>query len=368
MKKILLVAPTSPLTGGVAANTRQLLKSRRFRRQVIHLDISDSRSIANQGRIDLINIWLGFWHPLKVFLALVKNHQEIKAVYLILPGGLLGLIRFGFFILTVKLFNKKIIARYCTKYLFRQTYDRLSFLGRGIVRALLNQIDLLIIRWPDIYQTDFESLFPKKKIRVIPGGIEIDLYRPRKGQLSDRFSSFEIRLIFIGALVKEKGIDELISVFKDLRREQSNIYLEILGDKQTAESRLVKREIDFPSPGFNFRGIIVGKEKISLLQTSDIFVLPSHREAMSRSILEALAAGLPIVTADRGAAQFFIKNGQNGFIIPAGDKKALKKVLLELIERPELREKMAGNNLALAKNFEIRKEIDKKLEIFDQID
>jgi glycosyltransferase involved in cell wall biosynthesis len=74
-----------------------------------------------------------------------------------------------------------------------------------------------------------------------------------------------------------------------------------------------------------FEGWVSGEKKTTLLQESDVYVLPSYFEAMPLSILEAMSYGLPVIATTVGGVPEIVKNGKNGFLITPGDKKELAK-------------------------------------------
>ena len=78
-----------------------------------------------------------------------------------------------------------------------------------------------------------------------------------------------------------------------------------------------------------------------LLQASDIFAFPSFMEASPNALLEAMAAGLPVVAARAGGIPEIVEHGSNGLLIPAGDDRALAAMILRLIERPALASRLA---------------------------
>ena len=92
-----------------------------------------------------------------------------------------------------------------------------------------------------------------------------------------------------------------------------------------------------------FYGIAIMKGVQAFLQIADGFVNPSHSEGLPRSVLEAAAAGLPIVASDVGGTREIIQDQKTGLLVPAHDFKALKKALKTLIENPALAQKLGQN-------------------------
>jgi len=84
-------------------------------------------------------------------------------------------------------------------------------------------------------------------------------------------------------------------------------------------------------------------EVIKILNSSDIFVNPSHSEGLPTSVLEAGAAGLAIVATDVGGTKEIIDDGKTGFLVSPSDKEALKEKICQLIENKKLREDFGRN-------------------------
>jgi N,N'-diacetylbacillosaminyl-diphospho-undecaprenol alpha-1,3-N-acetylgalactosaminyltransferase len=102
-----------------------------------------------------------------------------------------------------------------------------------------------------------------------------------------------------------------------------------------------------------------------ILSQSDIFVLPSYREGLPRTTLEAMSMGLPVVTTDVVGCRETVDEGVTGFIVPSHNGVALAQAIEKLLLNPFLREKMgkAGREKAI-KEFDIGTIIKKHLEVY----
>jgi glycosyltransferase involved in cell wall biosynthesis len=92
-----------------------------------------------------------------------------------------------------------------------------------------------------------------------------------------------------------------------------------------------------------FLGWLDGERKLKELAEATIFCLPSHVEGLPNAMIEAMAAGLPVVVTPVGSIPDAISSKENGLIAPVGDSKALANVLRELLLRPDLRERVGRN-------------------------
>jgi glycosyltransferase involved in cell wall biosynthesis len=103
-------------------------------------------------------------------------------------------------------------------------------------------------------------------------------------------------------------------------------------------------------PKVEFLGAkVYGADKLKVFEKADIFVLPSYSEGFSMAMLEAMAAGLPVIVTAVGAAPEVIKNGVNGYVIKPGDLHALSHSLDSLVSNPPLRIDMGRRNRELCR-------------------
>ena len=164
-------------------------------------------------------------------------------------------------------------------------------------------------------------------------------------------SSEDKVICFIGRLVAEKGILELIEAMAIVKGEIPNAKLLLVGetldsdrDKKTkgiikdiiANSELAQHII---MTGF--------REDIpEILDVIDLFVLPSYREGLPVSVIEAMASGKPIVATNIRGCREEVVPGKNGFLVPVGDPGALSKAILDILSNP-MRAKEMGDHSKL---------------------
>ena len=102
-----------------------------------------------------------------------------------------------------------------------------------------------------------------------------------------------------------------------------------------------------------------------ILSQSDIFVLPSYREGLPRTTMEAMSMGLPIITTDVVGCRETVENGVNGFIVPPKDSLALAEAIGQLLKDANLRQTMGKESrLKAVRAFDIATIVDKHLEVY----
>jgi glycosyltransferase involved in cell wall biosynthesis len=148
-----------------------------------------------------------------------------------------------------------------------------------------------------------------------------------------------VALLFVGtrdrALDARKGLPHLIRAVAQVRRTHPELLLVLAG--RAFEASELAAGLGEPGVGWISAGVVARADKAALFRSVDCFVLPSEVESMPNTVLEAMAAGLPIVATPVGAVPEMIADGQTGFLVPVGDVDALTAALARLVADPSLR-------------------------------
>ncbi len=159
-----------------------------------------------------------------------------------------------------------------------------------------------------------------------------------------------IVIVVVGRLVAEKGYPELFMAMAGL-----DAWLWAVGERLPSDhAKGIAREIDAatadPSLGPRLRLLGARDDVPALLRAADIYTLPSHREGMPRSIIEAMMSGLPVVATDIRGAREEVVDGETGRLVPVADVAALAEALGALIDDSALRARFgaAGRERAQA--------------------
>ena len=143
---------------------------------------------------------------------------------------------------------------------------------------------------------------------------------------------------------KSKGIYDLIYTVAKYRNEYTNCKFIICGKGPAYEDVQLLIRANNLEDIFLFEGWITGDKKLSIINNSHIFVLPSYFEGMPNSIIEAMSASLPIISTNVGAIPELVQNEINGFIVTPGNIDELHTSIIKLIKNRELRIKMGLNS------------------------
>jgi glycosyltransferase involved in cell wall biosynthesis len=152
-------------------------------------------------------------------------------------------------------------------------------------------------------------------------------------------------VLIVGAPWRLKGVDLLIAAFQRLSNDFPKVTLKLLGhypDREELEALVAG------SPRIEFLTARPNPEVLEIISKATVFVLPSRSEGVPRVILEAMAAGVPVVASDAGGIPSVVRHGESGFVVPVGDIGALETRLRQLLSDRQLRDSMGAKAHAIA--------------------
>ncbi len=156
----------------------------------------------------------------------------------------------------------------------------------------------------------------------------------------DDYAAAIPRIITVGRLEWKKGYDYLLAALARLKRSGAVFQAEIVGGGALyAELRFSIDDLGLSSE-VRLVGRIIPAEVLQRLRGADLFVLSSHEEGIANAALEAMAAGLPVVTTNAGGMAEAIRDGVDGYVVPVRDIPALADRIERLLADPSLRERM----------------------------
>lgn len=158
---------------------------------------------------------------------------------------------------------------------------------------------------------------------------------------------------FVGRIVGDKGINELVSAFKRLHAEHPATRLLLVGpfeDNLDPVSEETRNTIESLSA---IEAVGWQSDVRPFLAASDVFVFPSYREGFPNVVMQAGALGLPSIVTDINGSNEIVRNGENGVIIPSKDEEALYQTLKDTLENPDKWKTIAANaRESIARRYE----------------
>ncbi len=173
-----------------------------------------------------------------------------------------------------------------------------------------------------------EAGIEPEKIEVLPLGCDTEhiLYRELP---EDRFSSRPLRLLYAGTVTQRKGIKYLLEAMRKIGNKK-DIELHIIGGIQGSDEALMNYK-----GLYSYHGAISQTELFRKFGEYDALVLPTIFEGFGLVIVEAMAAGLPVITTPHSMGPEVISQGENGYIVPVRDIDALTKAIITLREKTD---------------------------------
>jgi glycosyltransferase involved in cell wall biosynthesis len=213
----------------------------------------------------------------------------------------------------------------------------------------------------------YKSVFPpelKKGIFLLHNAIDYNRFKSFPRSRNDTTNHI-VSLISIGSLIGIKNQLFLLDVVKILKRENSlNFKLTIIGEgvlRNTLEKYISDNDL---ADIVCLPGIIDNVE--DHLKKSDIYIYSCKNEGFGLTIIEAMAAGLPVVCLDGKGNRDIIEDGKNGFMIYENNPEIFAEKIIELIQSKELYESMSKYAIEFAKKYDIKEYVDKLLKIYNE--
>lgn len=191
----------------------------------------------------------------------------------------------------------------------------------------------------------------RKETRVLGHGncrgIDLERFNPDDSEVATSAKSLRrndrITFIFVGRIVRDKGINELAEAFARLYAERNDVRLILVGPEERDLDPISERSRKIIESCQGIEAVGSQTDVRPWLAASDIFVFPSYREGFPNVVIEAGAMGLPSIVTDINGSREIILTGKNGVIIPSRDAEALYSAMKDMAENPESRKVMERN-------------------------
>jgi len=210
----------------------------------------------------------------------------------------------------------------------RQQIDDTCFSVYNYHRTMIRRAPSVIVPSPEIKETltRYGQAIPKKT-NVIPHGVSESFIQ--------RSADTAQQVLFIGGTMPRKGISTLLSAWAKYEGPET---LLIAGYGNANEFQVVREDCGVKPNRAKFLGFVTEEKLLELYRESKALVLPSYEEGFGIPVLEALAAGTPVVCSDVVGSRFVIEECSGGLTFPAGDADALETALVELLGNESMRQ------------------------------
>lgn len=344
-KKILTVGPRYKIPlGGIA----QLMYN--YRQDAFE----EYRVIVNSGsKLPLRKAYYLISGLIK-FLALMIFDWRIRIVHIHTASNN-SFRRSSFFVFLTKVFFRKVILHIHSGDFF-DYYDK----KKNYIDRVLNMCETIIVLTP-MWKKMLIEASGHKNIQVLGNII------PKPFLSKEHYNDNVVHFLFMARITEAKGVFDLLkTVFENHELLENRAIFHIAGKGMNDE--LVQKINEYNiSDLVKYEGWVSGAAKNSLLNKCDIFILPTHFEALSLSILEAMSYRKPIIATRVGGIPSIVEHNYNGLLFEKGDFQNMINHIMYFIEHPDKITEMGSNSEIIVSQYYPESIVPKLQDIYESL-
>ncbi|MER2600683.1 MAG: glycosyltransferase family 4 protein [Caldilineales bacterium] len=335
MLRVLMVGPTPRLYGGISAVAGMLLDSELPQRvELVYVAEGTRQSKLAKLRLALLA-------PLRLAARLLRRQVDVCHLH-VGDGG--SFYRHGLYLALCRLSGVPVVLHWHLPGSGEAADAGLgSSRQRRLARWALRHSARIIVlspAWAATLARLSDDPQTAARLVVLPNPIACAAIQPGDLPAAQRHT-----LLFLGDFSARKGVRDLLAAAPAVLSDHPRTRLVLGGGVPPADVQALAAPL---AAAIEFPGFVRGQEKLRLLQQAALLVLPSYAEGLPVAVLEAMAAGLPVVTTPVGGITDFFVNEVNGLLVRPGDVAALAAALSGLLADPARRAVMGVHNRAQA--------------------
>jgi glycosyltransferase involved in cell wall biosynthesis len=321
IKRVVMLGDSLNQSGGITTIQNLMLKHAPAHIRIQHIASHDEGSIGYRTAVFA-----------KALVALVWTlcWQRIDLVHVhISDGG--SIVRKSIIALIAFLFRKPVVM-HANGSVFHVNYAKLPGWIQAGLRQIFQRCAMFLpvtTYWRDYYTSHLG--LASRRVFVLPNPAELPSYVP------DRRNAHPVKLAFAGRLGKRKGAFDCIQAFANLPadvRQQAELVM--AGDGAVEEARQMVAQLHLGAQ-VKLLGWVDTTQRDRLLETADVFVLPTNNEGLPLALIEAMCYGLPVLTTPASGISDIVTSGKNGILVMPGDVAQLTAAMQTLIQDEHLR-------------------------------
>jgi glycosyltransferase involved in cell wall biosynthesis/predicted metal-dependent phosphoesterase TrpH len=203
----------------------------------------------------------------------------------------------------------------------------------NMLKWFYDKMDAIGVFTEDYIKILRERGFNTKKMRIFKKGIDSDLFYPRNGIKKEVAKESNIpdgiSLLYAGRVSKDKNIDFLLDVYRELSKHHHDLNLIVAGEGPYLETM---KENARDLERVKFLGLVEHTRLPEIYSSTHVLVFPSVTDTFGMAVLESQSCGLPALVSDEGGPKEIVIDGETGYVVPADDKEAWVKAGLKIIE------------------------------------
>ncbi|MCH5174280.1 MAG: glycosyltransferase family 4 protein [Prevotellaceae bacterium] len=191
---------------------------------------------------------------------------------------------------------------------------------------------------------DLQRCITKKPMKVLGyGNVRgVDLEYWKRGEVCETEDVGRgVTFVFVGRLVKQKGINELVAAFIRLNKVHPDTRLVLVGPYEDGICSVLPETKQIIDECVAIEAVGNQKDVRPFYEKADVLVFPSYREGFPNVVIEAGAMGLPSIVTDINGSREIVTNGENGVIIPSQNEEKLYEAMKWMVENPQERSRMS---------------------------
>lgn len=342
---------------------REVALYRRLQKSGVHITFityGNSRDLGYASRLGGISILCNRWHlPSSWYRRMIPllHGSRLSRASLIKTNQTNGA---SVALRAARLWRKPFIARcgYLWSDFTARRYGPDSMLTRQATKEewrVYKRADRIVVTTPAMAD-DIAARIPKSqnRIRIIPNYVETSLFSPDFSQ--------EIRydLVFTGRLEPQKNLEALLEAIRDL-----DVSIALIGNGSLAKS-LKERFADL-GERVQWIGTIPNHELPRYLCAAKLFVLPSCFEGHPKSLIEAMACGLPVIGTDVPGIRDVLRHGETGWLCGT-DSHSIRSAIMHLLQHPEVRHSLGSNARRYVTScFSLERVLEMEMDLYNEL-
>ena len=230
------------------------------------------------------------------------------------------------YLLVAKLLRARVLWQVHGGKLPQQFFEEDSLASR-FLRWTLSLPDMIVLL-AKVEDSAYRRFVPEQHIVVLPNAIDYGPFQ-RVPTVRSR-EDYPLRLVFVGRLDREKGLYETLQALRLAHELGVDARLTIAGEgPEEARLKRYAQALGIASR-VSFAGGVFGADKVDLFAQAEVFILPSYSEGLPYALLEAMAAGIPVIATPVGAIPDVISHGTHGFLVPVRDGRSIAEAIAAL--------------------------------------
>ena len=319
--KIVLFGPSLEAVSGVSTHVRILFGSDLARDyELVHFQVGSE----GRGETALQKCMRFALSPVHLALLLLRTRAEV--VHLNASLDQKAYWRDLVYSIVARLMGRRVVNQIHGGAMPQDFFQSSAFLTWILRRFLVSSDVVTVLSSAEL--TAYRAFDPRIRVHLVPNAIDPSGLAGRTRSLN---SNRPLKLVYVGRLVRTKGLFEIVDAMAELKRDGREFELCIAGGGPDQAALMLASEKAGLTDRIRFLGSVFAAEKWQLWLESDVFVFPTfHREGLPYSLLEAMAAGCVPVTTPVAAIPDVMRDREHGLFVPANDAHALANAVAAL--------------------------------------